>query len=79
MILFATIATVCTMSVCNDYTIDTDQRLDGAQANTQAIQTTLDEAMQDEHKMDAWLARYIIGETVFEIVSIDLETAPIEK
>lgn len=77
MSLFATVAIVCTMSACNDYFADVSSVEKDAQTNTLDIQRELDYAMQSESAMDRFLEKYQIGETVFEIVSIDIETKPV--
>lgn len=74
MSIFATVAIVCTMSACNDYVVDQAKTFGDGVKNTVVIDSGLDEAMQDEKKMNNWLVKYKIEETVFEIVSIEIET-----
>lgn len=77
MSLFATVAIVCTMSECNNYHTDIDYSESGAIVNTRDAQRELDYAMTSESAMERFLHKYQIGETVFEIVSIDIETQPV--
>lgn len=74
MSLFASVAIVCTMSACNNYFADVTSKETDAIKNTGNIQSELDYAMQTESAMERFLHKYQIGETVFEIVSIDIET-----
>ena len=76
--LFASVAIVCTMSQCNNYYVDgpTANEKDSVK-NTLAIQSELDYAMHTESAMNRFLEKYQIGETVFEIVSIDIESQPV--
>lgn len=77
-VLFATVAVVCTMSACNDYIIDTaTDKLDGT-VNTSQHNAEYQAVWQDEKGLNNWLNKYQIGETVFEIVSIDIESQTIE-
>lgn len=78
MSIFATVAIVCTMSACNNYHIDSDTTEVGGNMNTQQHTLELQKAMPDEQKLNQWLNKYQIGETIFEIVSIDLETQQVE-
>jgi hypothetical protein len=77
MSLFATVAIVCTMATCNNYFADVSGVETDAIDNTSLVQAELDYAMQYETAMIDFLDRYQIGETVFEIVSIDIETQEI--
>lgn len=72
--IFATVAVVCTMATCNDYVIDHQYQYANAHNATQAHIVEFDEAFKDEAKLNKWLDTYKIGETVFEIVSVDFET-----
>ncbi len=74
MSIFATIAIVCTMATCNNYGVDSDDTEKGGIDNTNAIALELQESLADEIKLKNWLKKYRINETIFEIVSIDLET-----
>lgn len=78
MSIFATVAIVCTMSACNHYHIDkANDAIDGV-TNTVAKQTEFNQVWEDEKGLTDWLSKYEIGETVFEIVSLDLETQEIQ-
>ena len=77
--LFATFAVVCTMSYCNDYGADLSATKDDAKTNSARVQIELDKAMETEEGLNAFLKKYQIGETVFEIVSIDIETHEIPE
>lgn len=78
-VLFATVAVVCTMSTCNDYVIDTStDKLDG-HVNTVQHNEEYQSVWEDEAKLNNWLNKYQIGETVFEIVSIDIESQDIHE
>lgn len=79
MSLFASVAIVCTMSACNNYFVDVATDSAYAETNTSVIQTELDYAMQTESAMERFLDKYQIGETVFEIVSIDIETHSLKE
>lgn len=76
--LFATVAVVCTMSACNDYVIDTANTATVQQINTSLQYNEYQAVWQDEKGLTNWLNKYQIGETVFEIVSIDIESQTIE-
>lgn len=72
--IFATVAIVCTMAKCNDYYIDkAENRLSG-EINTVAHQQEFNRVWEDEQGLTNWLNKYQIGETIFEIVSVDIET-----
>lgn len=78
-VLFATVAVVCTMSACNDYVIDTaTDKLEGT-VNTSQHNDQYQAVWQDEKGLTNWLDKYQIGETVFEIVSIDIENQTIKQ
>lgn len=79
MSLFATVAIVCTMAQCNDYVIDPAESRDDAVVNTQAHQVEYNKVWEDEKGLTDWLNKYQIGETIFEIVSIDIETKEIQE
>lgn len=79
MSLFASVAIVCTMSACNNYFADVSIKEGDAIKNTGHIQSELDYAMQTESAMERFLDKYQIGETVFEIVSIDIETHSVKE
>lgn len=72
--LFATVAIVCTMAKCNDYYIDTAPNGLSGEINTVAHQQEFNRIWEDEKGLTNWLHKYKIDETIFEIVSIDLET-----
>lgn len=78
-ILFATVAVVCTMSACNDYVIDTATNEDDILDYTSQHNDDYQAVWQDEKGLTNWLNKYQIGETVFEIVSIDIESQTIEN
>lgn len=76
---FFTAAIVCTMSMCSDYYIDTasnkmDAILKTAHHNEQYLSV-----WEDEKGLTSWLSKHKIGETVFEIVSVDIETQEINE
>jgi len=76
-VLFATVAVVCTLSQCNDYVIDNStDKLDGV-VNTSQHNDEYQAVWQDEKGLTDWLNKYQIGETIFEIVSIDIENQTI--
>lgn len=79
MSIFATIAVVCTMATCSDYAIDTAQTMSDAKVNTQTKDNEFLNIWGDEQDLNKWLDKYRIGETVFEIVSIDFETKEINE
>lgn len=76
---FATMLVVCTMSQCNDYAADTATLQFSQDQNTKRVQKELDKAMQTEQDMERFLSKYQIGETVFEIVSIDVENRTLHE
>lgn len=77
--IFATVAVVCTMSSCNDYVIDTSQTLKDGVVNTQSHKEDFLSKWDDEDTLTKWLGEYKVGETVFEIVSLEFETQEIEQ
>ena len=79
MSIFATVAVVCTMSACNDYVIDTSKTAVTQAAATRAHTMVYNEIWEDEKGLSEWLKKYQIGETIFEIVSIDIESQDIEE
>jgi len=79
MSLFASIAIVCTMSACSDYYVDTAHTMQDAVVNTQVIDNAFLADWGDEQKLNQWLDKYQIGETVFEIVSIEFETKEVKE
>lgn len=79
MSVFATIAIVCTMSQCPEYVIDHGVNKIDAEINTIAHQNIYNKVWEDEKGLTDWLKKYHIGETVFEIVSIDIETKEIPE
>lgn len=72
--IFATVAIVCTMATCNDYFIDTAHNGLSGEINTVAHQQEFSRVWEDEKGLTSWLKKYKIQESIFEIVSIDLET-----
>ena len=77
-VLFATVAVVCTMSTCNDYVIDqSTDKLDGL-VNTTQHNDEYQAVWEDEKGLTDWLKKHQIGETIFEIVSIDIESQTIK-
>lgn len=78
-VLFATVAVVCTMSTCNNYVIDTADTALIQNINTSLQYNEYKSVWQDEKGLNNWLDKYQIGETVFEIVSIDIESQEIQE
>lgn len=76
--LFATVAVVCTISACSDYVIDTSSNKLDAVVNTSQHNAEYQAIWEDEKGLTNWLKNYKIGETIFEIVSIDIETQVIK-
>ncbi len=76
--IFATVAVVCTMSICSEYVIDPANDQSDAETNTVIHQSEYNRVWQDEKGLTNWLEKYQIGESIFEIVSIDIETQEIE-
>lgn len=66
------------MSACNDYVIDTSKTAVTQAAATRAHTMVYNEIWQDEKGLTEWLNKYQIGETIFEIVSIDIESQDIK-
>ena len=79
MSLFASIAIVCTMTTCSDYYLDTAPTEFDAKVNTQVIDDAFLADWVDEKKLNQWLDKYQIGETVFEIVSIEFDTKEVKE
>lgn len=79
MSIFATIAVVCTMATCSDYVVDTATNVSDANLNTYIIGEQFGNIWEDEQKLTNWLDSYKIGETVFEIVSLEFETKEIQE
>lgn len=79
MSILFTVAVVCTMSACSDYNIDQANTLEDGVTNTRTHEAEFLKVWEDEQKLNKWLAKYQIGETVFEIVSIDFETQEVEE
>lgn len=79
MSVFATIATVCTLAICSDYVLDTAPVDRTAAVNTSVIDDHFLSIWGDEKELNKWLDKYKIGETVFEIVSIEFNTKEIEE
>lgn len=78
MSIFASIAIVCTMATCSDYHVDTAHTQTEARINTQAVDDEFMSVWEDETQLTNWLKKYQIGETVFEIVSVDFETKEVK-
>lgn len=76
--IFATVAIVCTMAKCNDYYIDKSENSLSGEINTVAHQQEFNRVWEDEQGLTNWLNKYQIGETIFEIVSVDIETKQTE-
>lgn len=79
MSIFATVAVVCTLSLCNEYHVDTADTLEDGVHNTQVIEKDFLNTWTDEAPLTKWLTSHKIGETVFEIVSVDFETQEIDE
>lgn len=79
MSIWATVAIVCTMSACNDHHIDTAESLRDGETNTNTHIVEYQRVWEDETGLTSWLDKHQIGETVFEIVSIDIETHEIAE
>lgn len=79
MSLFASIAIVCTMASCSDYYLDTAPTMADAEKNTQVIDNAFLADWGDEQKLNQWLDKYQIGETVFEIVEIEFTTKEVKE
>lgn len=78
MSVFASIAIICTMASCSDYYVDTAVTQTEARINTQAIDNEFMTVWGDETELKNWLKKYQIGETVFEIVSVEFETKEVK-
>lgn len=79
MSLFATIAVVCTMATCSDYVIDSADTMQDAEVNTSAQAGRFLTLWGDEKMLNEWLTEFKIGETVFEIVSLEFESKEIKE
>lgn len=79
MSIFATIAVVCTMATCNDYVIDTAPTIQDANHNTSVQDDRFLALWGDEELLTNWLTEFKIGETVFEIVSLEMETKELNE
>jgi hypothetical protein len=79
MSVFATIAVVCTLATCSDYVIDTAQTVTDANINTHVQDERFLSLWGDEKLLTDWLDEFKIGETVFEIVSLEFETKEITE
>lgn len=77
--VFATVAVVCTMATCNDYVIDHQNQYGNAHNATQTHIVEFEKAFNDEAKLNKWLDTYKIGETVFEIVSVEFVTEAMDE
>lgn len=75
----STVAIVCTMATCPEYVIDTATNADDAIKNTSEAAAELNTIWQDEKGLKQWLKKHQIGETIFEIVSIDIERQDIPE
>jgi len=76
MSIFAIVAVVCTAATCNDYVIDTAQTKVDNYINLaeKAVEfAKVWDEKENEKPLTEWLGRYKIGETLFEIVSVDIE------
>ncbi|AEO14600.1 hypothetical protein MT_57060 [Pseudomonas phage phiPto-bp6g] len=78
-VFLATVAVVCTISACNDYVIDNAQDKVSQVVNTSLHQKEYNSIWEDEQGLTDWLKKYQIGETIFEIVSIDIESQDIDE
>lgn len=78
MSVFLTVATVCTMSICNGYAIDMAPNRQDAEINTHRASNNFLQIWGDEKDLNAWLSKYKIGETVFEIVSVDFDVQEVK-
>jgi len=78
MSIFATIAVVCTLATCNDYVIDTAATVQDANVNTQKQDDRFLAIYGDEKLLSEWLTEFKIGETMFDIVSLEMETRVIK-
>lgn len=79
MSIFATVAVVCTMAVCNDYHIDQASTLEDGVTNTRSHEAGFLKVWEDEKGLTDWLTRYQIGETIFEIQTLEFETQEIQE
>ncbi len=79
MSIFSSVLVVYTMATCNNYFADTSEIQSDAVKNSIRIDSELDEAMHTESGMIEFLNKYHIGETVFEIVSIEVEVLEVQE
>lgn len=79
MSIFATVAVVCTMAVCNEYGIDVASNLDDGVTNTQWHSDNFLKIWGDEKDLTDWLNTHQIGETVFEIQTLEFETQEVQE
>lgn len=79
MSIFATVAVVCTMAVCNDYHIDQASTLEDGVTNTRSHESGFLKVWEDEKGLTDWLTRYQIGETIFEIQTLEFETQEVQE
>lgn len=77
--IFATVAVVCTMATCNDYVIDHHYQYQNAHNATMVHADKFDKVYNDEAGLTKWLETYKIGETVFEIVSVEFVTEAMDE
>jgi hypothetical protein len=67
------------MSLCSDYYIDTASNKADTIFNTSHHSEQYLSVWEDEKGLTAWFIKHKIGETVFKIVSIDIETQEINE
>jgi hypothetical protein len=67
------------MSTCNEYVIDTASTVQDANVNTHAQDARFLALWGDEKMLTDWLTEFKIGETVFEIVSLEMETKEMKE
>lgn len=82
MSVFAIVAVVCTAATCNDYVIDTAETKVDNYINLVSKGVEFTKAWnskENEKPLTGWLGKYKIGESVFEIVSIDIEQREIHE
>ncbi|MNC18086.1 hypothetical protein D3C75_659800 [compost metagenome] len=70
---------MCTLATCNDYVIDTASTVQDANVNTHKQDDRFLTVWEDEKLLTEWLTEFKIGETVFEIVSLEMETKEIKE
>lgn len=79
MSIFATVAVVCTMAVCNEYHIEQATTLEDGVTNTRSHEEGFLKVWEDEKGLTDWLESYQIGETIFEIQTIEFETQEVQE